>query len=218
MIRCSSLITLGRCCFVLPAVALWLGTVGSVRAAGVPSENRLSAFSALHIATADEPQETGDFQLDSRGDITLMYAGRVHLAGLTVPQAQDVIVRALKRYIRHPQVVVTLVSAGAYRITGAVRQPAEYSLPAPNFTLADAIGRAGGIADRARLKETTIIRRLPDGRSQVIKLDARSANVQASTLIRRDDDITIPVGSPGFHPDPLTVIGTVIGLGGLMRR
>lgn len=191
---------------------------GTAHPAGAQAENRLSANSAIHIITADEPEETGDYTLDSRGNITLMYAGQVHLAGQAVPQAQATIVRALKRYIRRPQVVVTLVSAGAYRITGAVRQPAEYPITSPNFTLADAIGRAGGIGDRSRLKETTIIRRGPDGRSHVIKIDARDARVQASTLVRRDDDITIPIGSAGFHPDPLTVIGTVIGLGGLLRR
>jgi len=202
---------------IAPAGLLILTSL-SLPVAQAQSENRLSANSAIHIVTAEEPQETGDFVLDSRGDITLMYANRVHLAGQTVPQAQATVVRALKRYIRNPQVVVTLVSAGAYRITGAVRQPAEYTITAPNFTLADAIGRAGGIADRARLKETTIIRRGPDGRSHVLKLDARDARVQANTLVRRDDDITIPVGSPGFHPDPLTALGVIVGLGGLFRR
>lgn len=191
---------------------------GGVRPALGQSESVLSANSSVHVVTAGETEETGDYLLDSRGNITMQYVNTVHLAGLTVTQARARIARTLGKYFKHPQVTVTLISAGAYRITGAVRQPAEYPISSPNFTLADAIGRAGGIADRAHLKETTIIRRGPDGRSFVLKLNASDPRVQASTLVHRDDDITIPVGSPGFHPDPLTVLGTVFGLGGLLRH
>jgi protein involved in polysaccharide export with SLBB domain len=201
---------------ILCVMLLWVSS--ALRPAQAQSENVLAPNSSIHIVTSGEAEETGDYLLDSRGNITMQYVDLVPLAGLTVSQARMKVAQALRKYFKNPQVAITLLSAGAYRITGAVHQPAEYTMSSPNFTLADAIGRAGGIADRARLKETTIIRRGPDGRSYVMKLDASNPKVQASTLICREDDITIPVGSGGSHIDPLTLLGTAIGLGGLLRR
>jgi protein involved in polysaccharide export with SLBB domain len=109
-------------------------------------------------------------------------------------------------------IVKAAVTANVYTITGAVRQPGEYSLTTPNVTLADAIGKAGGLSDRPKMKELTIIRTPPGGRAQTIKLNASDTQVQGNTLVLPGDNINIPQGSPASHIDPLSVIGTVISL------
>ncbi len=105
-----------------------------------------------------------------------------------------------------------------YTITGSVRNAAQYPLNTPNFTLADAIGQAGGLGDRPKLKEITIIRKPANGRVQTVKLDASDPTVQGNTIIQPGDNINIPQGTPGTKIDPLTGIGILISIFGILHR
>ncbi len=115
-------------------------------------------------------------------------------------------------------VVKTADVPNVYTITGAIRNPAEYPLTNPNFTLADAIGKAGGLADRPKLKEVTITRTPPGGRAQVIKLDASDPAVQGNTLVQPGDNIQIPQGTPGARYDPLTIVGVLVSVFAIFRH
>lgn len=107
-------------------------------------------------------------------------------------------------------------------ITGAVlRAGSEIPISTARFTIADGIAKAGGLADRARLKETTITRRDLDGKVKVVKLDISDKTLQANTQVQPGDIINIPQGRPGFSPDPLQILGlalTFYGIFGLGRR
>lgn len=105
-----------------------------------------------------------------------------------------------------------------YTITGAVRNPSQFPLNTPNFTLADAIGQAGGLGDRPRLKEIVIIRKPATGRVQTVKLDASDPTVQGNTIIQPGDNINIPQGKAGTKIDPLTGIGILISIFGILHR
>lgn len=110
--------------------------------------------------------------------------------------------------------------ASTYTITGpGVRNPAEYPLPngAP-VTLASAIGKAGGLSDRAQIKAIQIIRIDPKTQAaQTIKLDATNPSVQGTYLVQAGDNITIGQGSPPTKIDPLTVLGIIIAVIGVVH-
>ena len=107
-----------------------------------------------------------------------------------------------------------------YTITGpGVRNPAEYTLPngAP-ITLASAIGKAGGLSDRAQIKAVQIVRTDPKTQAtQTIKLDATNPNVQGTYLVRPGDNITIGQGSPPSKIDPFQILGIVIAIISISR-
>lgn len=115
-------------------------------------------------------------------------------------------------------IVKAAETSNVYTITGAVRQPGEYPLTTPNFTLADALGKAGGLGDRPKLKDLTIIRTSASGHADTLKLDASDPQVQGNTLVMPGDNINIPQGSPGTHYDPLTVIGVLVSIFAIFRR
>ena len=116
-----------------------------------------------------------------------------------------------------PEALIT----STYTITGpGVRNPAEYSLPngAP-ITLASAIGKAGGLSDRAQVKAIQIIRvDQKTQASQTIKLDATNPSVQGSYLVRPGDNITIGQGGPPSRVDLFQVLGIVIAIISIVHR
>ena len=108
-----------------------------------------------------------------------------------------------------------------YTITGpGIRNPAEYPLPngAP-ITLASAIGKAGGLSDRAQVKNIQIIRVDPKtSASQTVKLDATNPSVQGSYLVRPGDNITIGQGSPPSKVDIFQILGIAIAIISIARH
>lgn len=109
-------------------------------------------------------------------------------------------------------IVRSVDKPNVYTIGGAVQHPGEYPLPDQPVTLADAIGKAGGPADHAKLNDTTIVRSGPGGKVTVLKLKAGDPAVQGGTIVLAGDNVTIPQGSPPQRMDPLQVIGIVVSL------
>jgi polysaccharide export outer membrane protein len=87
-------------------------------------------------------------------------AGVINAAGLTIEEMESEIEKRLRaRYFRNPEVAVSLLEAESSRITvdGQVRRPGLY--PAvTQMTLLQAIARAEGTTENARLNEVVIFR------------------------------------------------------------
>jgi len=94
----------------------------SPKQAGAQAATILSPNATIHVNVADEPDDSGDLKLDSNGDIQMLYVNSIHVGGLTIEQARDTITKALAKYIKSPQVVVSLVSQGGIyvEVAGAV--------------------------------------------------------------------------------------------------
>ena len=84
--------------------------------------------------------------VDSRGNISVPYAGAIRAAGRTPPEVQQSIVDALKNRAIEPQVVVSLVEQRTSMISvlGDVHNPNRFPANAAGEHLLDAITRAGG--------------------------------------------------------------------------
>jgi protein involved in polysaccharide export with SLBB domain len=115
-------------------------------------------------------------------------------------------------------IVPASAMTSTYTITGSgIRNPAEYPLPngAP-ITLAQAFGKAGGLSDRAKVKEIQIIRASTKGPGvQTIKLDASDPNVQGTYLVQPGDNITIGQGNPPAKTDIFSLLGLALAVIGL---
>lgn len=84
--------------------------------------------------------------VDSRGNISVPYAGGIRAQGRTPAEVQQAIVDALKNRAIEPQVVVALVEQRTSMISvlGEVNTPVRYPASASGENLLDAITRAGG--------------------------------------------------------------------------
>lgn len=85
-------------------------------------------------------------RIDGEGNIQVPLAGSVHVAGLTVQQTQEQLDKVLRTYIRHPQVVVTVVEVRSQPVSvlGAVNTPGVHQVQGRK-TLLEMLSLAGGM-------------------------------------------------------------------------
>jgi polysaccharide export outer membrane protein len=140
------------------------------------------------------------------GTIGLPLIGQVRVAGATPTGASDAIALALKRYVRDPQVVVTVLSEGHINVLvlGAVVNSGQYQLR-PGARLSEAITAAGGMDPSINGAYPVARIAMPDGTIDNISLDK---------LLRAGDparDITLADRAAVYVPGPTTFDITVLG-------
>ena len=103
----------------------------------------------VRCLNADEFPQT-PMRIDGDGGVTLPFIGRITLAGLSIPEAEEKIASNLSRYIRNPEVSVNIVESNSQPVSvlGAVNKPGSYQLEGVK-TLSELIGMAGGLRSDA---------------------------------------------------------------------
>lgn len=91
-------------------------------------------------------------RIDDLGDITIPYAGTMHVAGLTTGEIEATIRNSLRRLSQNPQVLVTLSEAitNSIIIGGEVAKPGRLVLQTNRESLSDVVALAGGYRGNAR--------------------------------------------------------------------
>lgn len=85
-------------------------------------------------------------RIDDLGDITIPYAGTMHVAGLTTGEIEATIRNSLRKLSQNPQVIVTLNQAitNTVIVGGEVARPGRLVLQTNRESLSDVIALAGG--------------------------------------------------------------------------
>lgn len=101
---------------------------------------------ALATNPGVQVQKLPPMRIDDLGDITIPYAGTMHVAGLTTGEIEAAIRNSLNRLSQNPQVVVTLSEAitNSVIIGGEVAKPGRLVLHTNRESLSDVIALAGG--------------------------------------------------------------------------
>ena len=105
-------------------------------------------------------------------------------------------------------IVPALAPESGFTVSGpGIHNPAEYALLTPTISLATALGKAGGLEDRAEIDKVRITRTAPGGHVRVIVLNAASPDVQGAFQVQPGDNIVIGQGKrksrvdlPTFRP------------------
>ena len=202
-------------------------------------ELTLGVGDVLSVMMADSTEEGGLFaplaaggtvfngvRVNAKGQISLPYAGRIKVQGLSLTQAEDAILKSMKRYTTEPQVYVSLVGdlAGSVLVAGDVVSPGRFSTLEGPLTLLDAINQAGGPKLEPYLVNVVVrtgdsvqsfgYQDLLNGLNQPVAPNAEIVVERA----RKRFVAMGAVGSPGLHdfpsqtPSLLEVLGSVGGL------
>jgi polysaccharide export outer membrane protein len=166
-------------------------------------------------------------RIDTRGDLNMPLAGRVHAAGLTADKLEAAIEASIKKYVKDPEVVVNITEfrSQAISILGEVGSPGVHQL-AGQKTLFTILSEAGGLRPDAG-NSVKITRNLkwgriplpdakddPTGQFSVASVRSKSimdaTNPAENIPIKPDDIISVP------KADLIYCIGSVKKPGGFV--
>lgn len=108
---------------------------------------KLASGFLLQMDVYGVPEMSTELRIDAQGNASLPLIGLVHVAGSTVPQAQEAIAKAYadQEILKNPQVALNVVqyAAGTVAVMGEVQSPGRFELLAPE-SLSDVLALAGG--------------------------------------------------------------------------
>lgn len=150
---------------------------------------------SIQVWGFDELKRTGVI-IDTAGEITYPLIGRVKLAGLTLPKAQELITSRLKTYIIKPQVDVSVTTSQRQQVAvvGEVNRGDVFSYKRP-LTLGEAIAKAGWFNNFANPSRVILIRRA-ENRHNVFAINAnqmlRDGGMTQPLYLQAGDIVYVP--------------------------
>jgi polysaccharide export outer membrane protein len=173
--------------FLCTAFLLVCGTAVVLGAQENPSANdektdyiyRLTVTDRIRVSIFQEEDLADIMRIDARGNINLKLVGDLHVAGLTVAEAQRAIEQAYRdgRFLRNPQATISIedYAPREVAIEGQVKAPGRYLLPIEStFSIVELVTKAGGLTDIAKGTSVVITRTSPDGKRTTITVDVES--------------------------------------------
>jgi polysaccharide export outer membrane protein len=139
----------------------------------------------IRLVVWRSPEFSGDFPIGPDGTILHPLLTEIHVAGVPPAQVQARITEVLRRFDNDPRFVYSVMHRVA--VTGEVRQPGLYTLPAET-TLPQAIAAAGGASQFAKTGRVWLIR---GGQTTLIDL-RRSDALGGDLRIRPGDRLELP--------------------------
>lgn len=123
---------------------------GDVNAASFLAQSyRLGPGDRIRVIVFQEPDLSGEFEVDSTGKVSLPLVEAIPAQGKTIDEFQNDVVRRLSDgYLVSPRVSTEILNYRPFYITGEVNRPGEYAYVA-GMNILKAIAMAGGYTYRA---------------------------------------------------------------------
>lgn len=166
-----------------------------------PFVYRLTVTDRLRVSVFHEDDLADLVRVDSGGNIKLKLVGDLHVAGLTVNEAQSAIEQAYRdgRFLRSPQVSVSIEDYARREVSiqGQIKLPGSYVLPVEStFSIVELVTKAGGFTDIAKGTAVVVTRIMPDGTKQTFVTDVdsmirgkKSKTAETTSLLLEPGDI-----------------------------
>lgn len=151
---------------------------------GMPATSYgLAAGDKLRITVYSEPALTGEYAINSAGNVAFPLIGDVQAKAESVEQlAAAISAKLAAGYVKDPRVSVEVLNYRPYYILGEVNKPGEFPYSV-NLTIEQAVAAAGGYSYRAN-KRYAIIRRANEPEEHSVDLRGRPSYVMPGDTIR----------------------------------
>jgi polysaccharide biosynthesis/export protein len=164
-----------------------------VLAQPVPEE-KLAPGDSIRIKVYQNPDLSLDTNVHDNGSISFPLVRTVKLAGLTLPQAEGVLEKALQAggFVEKPQVAINMVQARRQQayVLGDVARPGQFPLERKGTRLSELLASAGGIAATGAPSVTISGTRAGQPMRQTVNLDDIFLDGQVSKdLVLADGDV-----------------------------
>jgi polysaccharide export outer membrane protein len=123
--------------------------------------NTVQANSAGSTIT-EQSADLISYSVDSDGNITMPYAGAIHVAGKNLREIKIDLEAALKAYITDAEVTVKMIN-NYINIIGEVSKPGRYQIYKDRMNIFQALAMAGDLGSFSDRTRVQIIRQIPGG-------------------------------------------------------
>jgi polysaccharide biosynthesis/export protein len=140
---------------------------------------------------------SGDVTVRPDGKVTLPLLNDIQAAGKTPDELRDLIKTAAQAYLEdpNPTVIVKEIKSRRVFITGQVEKPGPYPLTGET-TVLQLIAMAGGMKEFADGSNISIMRKSPNGGTQVLPFNYRDVlkrrNLDQNVQLKPGDTVVVP--------------------------
>jgi len=154
-------------------------------AASPLNDYQLSTGDRIRVIVLNQPELTGEYQIDATSMLSLPLVGRVPAGGLKPVELERHLADRLNNdgYLKDASVSIEVVAFRPFYILGEVKTPGSYPY-VWGMSVLNAVALAGGFTYRAKESAFYLQRTAPDGRK--VKLDAAQ-----ETAVLPGDVITV---------------------------
>ena len=119
--------------------------------------------------------EKEGYRVNKEGMINIPVAGLILVSGLSIPQAQQKLVKSLSNYVKNPIVNIQFLN---FRITviGEVNHPMTFNIPDEKINLLEALGMAGDLTVYGK-RENVLIIREKEGKRDIVRLNLNNRDI-----------------------------------------
>jgi len=161
----------------------------------------------LKIAVFRDKELSGDYPIDARGYVQIPGLGVIKAAGLEPTDVTDRLRLALvERGFARPEISVQPMIRVS--VLGEVRAPNVYPVD-PGTSLLQLLTVAGGPTERARLKDTRVIR---DGRAFRVDMESGLNGSAAGRIVLYSNDVVVVARKKGLTGENLGLTLTAASL------
>lgn len=168
-------------------LAIMLSSTAGAQTTGAASpltDYKLSTGDRVRVIVFNQPELTGEYQIDATNTLSLPLVGRVPAGGLKpVELEQHLAAKLNDGYLKDASVSVEVIAFRPFYIVGEVKTPGSYPY-VWGMSVLNAVALAGGFTYRAKESGFYLLRTAPDGRKT--KLDAAQ-----ETAVLPGDVITV---------------------------
>lgn len=136
--------------------------------------NLLFAVNSNNINKSGYFEKEG-YRVDKDGNIRVPVAGNINVKGLTIEEAQKVLVKNLSEYVKNPIVNMEFLN---FRVTviGEVNHPSTLNIPNDQINLLEALGMAGDLTAYGKRENVLVIREV-DGKRSVVRMNLNKKDI-----------------------------------------
>lgn len=143
---------------VIESTAPNAGGAAANTAQALAQSYRLGPGDKLRVIVFQEPDLSGEFEVDSAGMVSLPLIEPINAQGMTIGEFQNAVVAKLSTgYLVDPRVSTEVLNYRPFYITGEVNRPGEYPYVS-GMNILKAIAMAGGATYRANTKRIYLTR------------------------------------------------------------
>ncbi len=149
-----------------------------------PAVSGVRPGDVVQIKVWREQDYSGDFNVDSRGIVTVPLLGQVAVRGKSAEWVSDTLRHSYMQYLKNPSIEVTVLRRVA--VSGEVAKPGLYPADA-TISVGDLIALAGGVTAIGDQKKVELLR---DGR--VIISGLGPGTVLQNSQVQSGDQVFVP--------------------------